>query len=266
MSDVPTFVVDKSNTFDVLLTSINGKINLSPRDVHLDEKHVESLMCDSPDTYEPIQVATLDNGASYVLVDGYHRVEAATRMKATSLRAVLVRYELTEADKASPNKPPYALLLAAYDANVKHGRPLSVQERKDYAYIMYLLNPGLSWVQLAKIVKVSDKTVKAYVKSQEKEAANDAENEDEGTEEEKVYERAQVDYTKKLVNALSGFYSNERALFGQLSGTRSENKRVKALVGAVKKSEEVATLFDSLARSFAQAAGVIREKLNEQDK
>lgn len=246
--------------FSVDIASLNLNTSINPREDGLDMEHVQALMCDTPDTYPPIWVATLNNDMSYIPVDGYHRIHAAKAQKATRLNAQLITFTVTEFDNEHPNYLPTALLLAAYEANTRNGKPLTMQERKMYALMLYFEDDTQPFYKIAKQAKLSDKTVKAFITKNLRD--NDKTKDDTTTPEEKTYSRAQQSYSQKLVTALAKFYDNETALLGNATGTRSETKRAKALVSVLKHpNTDVAEMYESLSRSLIQAANIIRENV-----
>jgi hypothetical protein len=92
---------------------------LQPRCDGLSEEHVKALM-EAPEDWPPIILASLEG--SPVLVDGFHRHEAASRLGHESI-AVQVFYPQQGTD----------LFATAFALNAKHGRPLSLRDRKTYA-------------------------------------------------------------------------------------------------------------------------------------
>jgi hypothetical protein len=257
--------IDTANVFTLSLHQIDRKIDINPR-VGLDEEHVQRLMADPPGTYPPIQVMTMNGGASWVIVDGSHRVEAATRLKVYTLQAVKVTGTLTDYDKDHPEDVPAFARIAAFRANASHGLPLSNDERKDYAYLLYIENAGgtPNWVQIGRQVKLDPKTVKAHCLKVDREQERTQEEEETDGEEQVRYNRAVTDYTAKLVSSLNKFFEHERATFGAIDGKRSETLRAKAITRNLQGTDENIKLMTSLARTFEQAADLLAEKANEE--
>jgi len=127
------------------LTDIHLDPDLQPRVNGLDESHVQTLM-DAPDAW-PALVIVLHNGRN-VLVDGFHRYEAARRL---GLDAVPVQVM---------SVPPDSDLTAlAFDLNARHGRPLSREDRRAFAARVLSDNPAHADREIGRRCGLSDKTV-----------------------------------------------------------------------------------------------------------
>lgn len=118
---------------------------LQPRVNGLDRDNVERLEASDPAEWPALVVAPLEDGR-YVIIDGYHRHEAARRLQLDALPCTVA------ADAGYPE---------AVAANLRHGLPLSVEDRKTYARWLHGQEPALSYRELGKRCGLSDKTVKA---------------------------------------------------------------------------------------------------------
>ena len=222
-------------TFDLQLDQLYD-MNINPRQAGIDNDHVRALMGAALEEIPPI-VIYLYKG-KYILIDGYHRVKAFKLRNIGTIRAQEVQLPQGFSDTAD------ALKALAYEANLRHGRPLTPSERREYAQLLYRQDPTQSWIALAKRLGVSDKTAKSYIEQEQKIESGDR------------YEREQPDYAKRLVSTLGKFYENEYALIGFKNGKTSEDKRANLIVDIVKENATKDTIaqFQSLARTLGLVA------------
>ncbi len=122
-----------------------------PRMNGLSEEHMQLLLESDPNTWPPLMVSSNRDGG-YNIIDGFHRYEAARLL---GLKAVGCRVE------EGAGYPE------AFEANLKHGLPLSLEDRKAYARWLYRyeLSGGqrLSYREIGRRSGLSDKTVKAAI-------------------------------------------------------------------------------------------------------
>ncbi|SRR5712691_740429 len=214
----------------------------------IDQEHIEHLVASELTDIPPITVVKTTDG--YAVVDGYHRVEAAKALKMITLPAKIGTYANED-----------EVIEAAFMANLQHGLPANHDNRTMFACWLND-NYEMSQAEIAKRVGMSQPTVSRILRKQKKEHAElDQAMTNADTQEEREYNIQQIDHTKKLLVSMAKFFENERAILGSISGTRSENKRAKALVSLVKPDAEIAEMYDSLARTLNQAAILIRQKL-----
>ena len=113
----------------VALADIMVDPALQPRVGGLDLDHVRALQ-EAPDAWPPILVA--ERNGSYVLLDGFHRVKAAVELGLTEIAV-------------NSNVPPGAdLREVAFQANTRHGRALSLRDRRRHAEHLMRLDPMVS--------------------------------------------------------------------------------------------------------------------------
>ena len=107
------------------------RVGYSPRQSVLDEGHVATLM-EVADRLPPVIV----NQGTMAVIDGVHRVEVFRRLGKSHIKAVLFAGDEVEA------------LVAAIEANVKHGKPLNRSERQTAAQVLLRSYPDRSdrWV------------------------------------------------------------------------------------------------------------------------
>lgn len=125
-----------------------------PRSDGLSESHLRLLMESDPQRWNPLIVAP-NGGGSFIVIDGFHRTEAARRMKLTELRCVI------QEDAGYPE---------AVMANIAHGLPLSVNDRKEAARWWADHEPDMSYREIGLKTALSDKTVKRAIESDPAEA------------------------------------------------------------------------------------------------
>ncbi len=120
---------------------------LQPRCDGLSEEHVAALM-ETPEDWPPIAVAHV-NGEDFV-VDGFHRVEAATRLE----------YESIAATVFYPDQNTN-LFDIAFSLNIKHGRPLTLRDRKTYAAWLLQRHPELTDREIGRRTGLHHETIGA---------------------------------------------------------------------------------------------------------
>lgn len=120
--------------------------SLQPRCDGLNEQHIATLM-ETPEDWPPIVVAQ-SQGASPVLLDGFHRVEAAARAGYESITAQVIHPE-----------PGTDLFALAFALNLKHGRPLTLRDRKAYAAALIQHQPALTDREIGRRCALNHETV-----------------------------------------------------------------------------------------------------------
>jgi len=130
------------------LDRITPNEDYQPRNAGLSERHIQLLMESDPATWSPLTVAP--DGDAYVPIDGFHRIEAGHRLGLAALPCVVV---------------PGAGYPEAVAANLRHGLPLSMADRKEAARWWAEEEPNLSYREIGRRTGLSDKTVKQAVES-----------------------------------------------------------------------------------------------------
>jgi hypothetical protein len=151
----------------------------------LDESHVLDLVSSDRSTWPAIRIAAADIGP--ILVDGRHRVVAATRQGATTLDAILQSYQ-TEND----------VIDAAFRANLCHGLKASEETRGDYAYWLHATYPGMKQEEIAKRAQITQSTVSKAIAKREAVLRNKA-LEEMGLNEEFATEQAFKQFFRRAV-------------------------------------------------------------------
>jgi ParB-like chromosome segregation protein Spo0J len=125
---------------DVLISEL--QMGEGVRSGGLDESHVDLLM-ESAEAWPPIVVW----GDRSLVIDGFHRVEAARRLGRRSVAAIRFVGSAEEAFMESVRR------------NVNHGLPLTVGDRRRAARRILTRNPEWSDRRIASLCGLSDKTV-----------------------------------------------------------------------------------------------------------
>lgn len=131
--------------------------SLQPRAGELDRNHVEALKT-SPESWPPLRVAT--DGQDYLLIDGFHRLAAAL-----SLGLPTVPIEIVSLPEDGD------LLGLAFDLNARHGRPLSLSDRKAFARQLLRRKPRPSDREIGRRCGLSHATVAALRREPDKRSA-----------------------------------------------------------------------------------------------
>jgi len=109
----------------------------------LNEAHVRQLMVSDPDAWPALTVSPVNEG--YLLIDGFHRLEAATRLGLKTLACSIA---------------PGAGYPEAFAANMAHGLTLTIDERKDFVRWLADDEPDLSYRELGRRSGLNHETVK----------------------------------------------------------------------------------------------------------
>jgi hypothetical protein len=130
------------------LASIVADDSYQPRTSGLDRKHLALLAESDPADWPPLLVSPLDSG-QYTLIDGFHRYDDATRRKLADLPCEIIED---------------AGLQEAFAADLKHGLPLSLADRRDYTRWLHGEHPDWSLRQIGRACGLSHNTVSAALR------------------------------------------------------------------------------------------------------
>lgn len=131
-----TSTIDNKVLQDVLLTDISDT-NINPRINGIIEENVESLI--EAKFFPEIHLGLLDG--QLIVVDGYHRLEAAKRLQEESIKAYITEYKTIE-----------TIIRDAINENMNHGQRLS-----DYDIAMSMFDLYNKMVQAGKLTTVKMK-------------------------------------------------------------------------------------------------------------
>lgn len=118
------------------------KVGLSPRERQVDPGHVVAL-AELQGQWPPILVARCDG----MVIDGYHRVEAARSLGWSKVPALLF------------DGTPEEAFVEAVRRNVEHGLPLTIEERKAAARRLLSAHSNWSDRRIAEVCALSGRTV-----------------------------------------------------------------------------------------------------------
>ncbi len=200
-----------------------------PRVRGLDHRHVrlvaEQLQSDgmipallvAPDPERP---------GSYIVLDGAHRLEALHRIGHQG-----------EVPCQVVSEPDYE---RAVQANLDHGLPLSIEDRKAYACWLAEQEPGLSLREIARRARLSHNTVKRAL---EEGGQNDQRD------------TARLTPERAAAQLLRGFARlwDARSLLSRLSEDRAVRELAHALARAAEADPAARHLLDRMARVLAVA-------------
>ena len=124
-----------------------------PRIDDLDEAHIEQLAL-IPDQWPPLIVVEI--GGEHILVDGFHRLQAAKQLGLQAVPVSIVDVP-TDGD----------LIALAFQLNSKHGRPLSLADRKQHAGHQLRANPSQSDREISRKTGIAAGTVAVIRKALE---------------------------------------------------------------------------------------------------
>lgn len=120
----------------------------------LDADHVERLAASNPEMWPPLLVMPADQSGTFYLLDGWHRFcVARDRLGLPALRCQVI---------------PHGDITDAVRANLTHGLPLSMVDRKAYAIWLYSAYPHdekPSYRAIAREAGLSPNTVQAAIEA-----------------------------------------------------------------------------------------------------
>jgi len=120
----------------------------------LDMEHVDMLVHSDPRTWLPIVVTRTSVG--YVIIDGYHRVEAMREKGVDKIKATCKAFRTVE-----------EVIEAVFRANLAHGLPASVENRSNYAYWLHITYPNLTQQEIAQRIGIRQSTVSVAISRRE---------------------------------------------------------------------------------------------------
>ncbi len=120
--------------------------DLQPRVGGLDAEHVATLQ-ENPDAWQPLVI--VERGG-YVLVDGFHRYAAAQNLGLDEVRVEVLEVP-DDADLRS----------IAFERNARHGRPLTLPDRRAEAERLLRAGASVSNLDVARRTALSPTTVAA---------------------------------------------------------------------------------------------------------
>lgn len=137
--------MERLQTVTIRLTRIVADTRFQPRVGGLSAEHILSLQ-ECPETWPPLSVVVVND--TIVLVDGFHRLAAAQNL---GLTEVLVQ--------VLPQPEDGDLYALAFSLNASHGRPLSLNDRRQYAEFLLHNHPEWSDREIGRRTGLSSNTV-----------------------------------------------------------------------------------------------------------
>jgi ParB-like chromosome segregation protein Spo0J len=148
----------------IALGRLHANEDYQPRENGLDAEHLERLRASDPALWPPLLVSPNEAGG-YDVIDGFHRLHVARERGLTTLRCEVID------DAGYPE---------AVAANLAHGLPLSIADRKAYVGWLHERKPELSYSELARRSGLSDKTVKRAVQPETSDTPSETPSEADG--------------------------------------------------------------------------------------
>jgi hypothetical protein len=139
----------------------------------VDLDRVQAICQSDPATWPPITVTKDEDGYLWVL-DGAHRVVAARKIGLKELPATLEPWPGDGSDEAA--------YLRSLELNLRHGFPISVEDRKEWARRLKRAHPDYSESTIARIVGLAKSTVHMALVQKSLDKAGDAATDDESPE------------------------------------------------------------------------------------
>jgi len=135
---------------DEMLAVYQSRLSLDGTPYHVDLDRVQAICQSDPATWPPITVAKDDDGYLWVL-DGAHRVVAARKLGLKELRATVEPWPGDGSNEAA--------YLRSLELNLRHGFPISVEDRKEWARRLKRDHPDYPVSHIACIVGLAKSTV-----------------------------------------------------------------------------------------------------------
>jgi ParB-like chromosome segregation protein Spo0J len=129
------------------LSQLRANVKFQPRFAGLDAEHLERLRASELRAWPPLVVSPNTIG-TYDVVDGFHRLHVARERGLEAIACTVVE---------SAGYPE------AVEANLAHGLPLTLADRKAYARWLYDDDPTRSFAEIGRQSGLSDKTAKKAV-------------------------------------------------------------------------------------------------------
>jgi DNA-binding MarR family transcriptional regulator len=123
----------------------------------LNLNHVQQLASSNMDRWPAIIVTRLDSCAGYVVIDGYHRWEAARTQQAHLIKAVEREYRHTN-----------AIIDAVFQANMTHGLVANFTTRGDYAFWLHRTFPTYPQEKIAERAGLTQGAVSKAIAKRER--------------------------------------------------------------------------------------------------
>jgi len=158
---------------DEMLAVYQSRLSLDGTPYHVDPDRVQSICQSDPATWPPITVAKDEDGYLWIL-DGAHRVVAARKLGLKELPATVEPWPGDGSDEAA--------YLRSLELNLRHGFPISVEDRKEWARRLKRAHPDYSESIIARIVGLAQSTVHKAIAHNSRVNSGDAATDNESPE------------------------------------------------------------------------------------
>ena len=193
----------------------------------IDKTNVAALVACELKGVPPIEIVQTNRGP--VVIDGYHRWQAATQLQHESLIGIARTY---------PSER--AVIDAAFRANLKHGKQANGKTRTAYAFWLWVNDENMNPDEAAKKAGISPSALYRHIK-----------REDARLNGNEPQQKRPSDYTKTFVASYNNFFENKNGNYEAMSRSLAAQFR--------NSSTNIETLV-SISDMFRRAASLVQAK------
>ncbi|GCE32192.1 hypothetical protein KDA_76760 [Dictyobacter alpinus] len=186
--------------------------------------HLNALLQSDPTTWPPITLTMTNQGA--LLLDGYHRTEAAKRLALPTIDATIRSFEHIE-----------DAIEFAFQANLSHGQPSSAHTRSAYAYWLHMTYPDLPQTEIARRAGIKPSTVNVALKRRMQRTLQERQLTSSHIEER--WEARQKQREQERAHAIRTYVRASKQLYTALRELDTPGNRYWALAETVSEEEKV---------------------------
>lgn len=223
--------VEDQDEFGIRLTNLHSleDANISGAELahrELDQEWIATLVVSGdPWTLPPILITRTEQ-AGYVVIDGYHRIEAVRLSGMDEIRAICKTF-------TSENE----IIEARFEANMHHGLDLSPQNRSQYAVWLHQVYPDIEAQEIARRTGIKLSSVSQAISRREPYQAKSI---DQNTN--ALHERNQGNQHEYIRRDCEQLIHDAGQLFQDIS-TLTESEQRAALARSVQSIEDRNVLF-----------------------
>jgi len=210
----------------------------------LNEIHVQQLVESDHKSWPVISTTRCAQG--YLLIDGYHRWEAAKRKQVERIKATCQPYSSEE-----------EVVEAAFRANLTHGLKTNLQGRGDYAYWLHVTFPDLEQEEIARRAGMTQGGVSKAIVTRDRQAKRLQQHngEEDPKEQQRVAKLSCRRFTKSTLGFLEDveLFSDEELiqLLSTILKTQEDRDKV-ARIGRLLSGSPTTTTGPLRLRQFAE--------------